>query len=263
VIDKDILLFVICSTLLILLFITVTILVIFIAGKQRAEQEIKLEQTKFAFEKELRQAETEVSERILGQFAQELHDNIGQLLTSMHLQIENQKLDYPDRADSYKPIEIYLGQVIEQLRLLSRTLNHDYVSHIGLFAAIQLEVDRLRVLKRFQVHWQPLTGVTNLNKSQELMVFRIFQEIIQNALRHSAAKNIYIVMDNVGNEFMLKVEDDGIGYNVEEIFQSNKASGIRNILKRAKLASLDCQLISEPNKGCSLVLKTIKMQNDI
>ncbi len=256
--DKgDIVLAVIASTLLILLLIAVIVIVFFIAGKQRVKQQMELAETKISFERELRQVETEVSEHILGQFAQELHDNIGQLLTAMHIQIENQKLDHPQLVESFVPTEIYLGEVTQQLRLLSRTLNNDYIGHIGLFAALQMEADRLGKLKRFQVHLSLPAEPSGLTKNQELMLFRIFQEIAQNVLRHSAAANLYITINNKNGAFQLTVLDDGKGFLQEDVFQSSKASGLRNILKRAALAGLDCKIKSSPGNGCVIQLKKI------
>jgi two-component system NarL family sensor kinase len=256
-INKDIVFAIICSTLLILLLISTVVIVFYVSAKKNIKQEMDLAKTKLSFEKELRQVESEVSEYIKSQFAQELHDNIGQLLTAMHIQIENQKIDHPQQSESLKPIEIYLDEVTQQLRLLSRTLNNDYIGHIGLLAAMQLEVERLRSLKRFQVHWPMIQGGTNLNKNQELMVFRIFQEIIQNALRHSAAKNLYITIDNQNNHFEMNVRDDGKGFIPDHVLKSQKASGLRNITKRAQLAGLECHISSSPGNGCLFTLKKI------
>jgi len=253
--SQDIVFAVICSTLIILLLIGILIIVFFVAGKQRMKQEMELSQTKLSFEQELRKVETEVSEHVMGQFAQELHDNIGQLLTAMHIQVENQKLDHPELTEGLKPLEIYLAEVSQQLRLLSRTMNNDYIGHAGLFGTMQMEVERLRALKRYTVHWAAVQGKSNLDKNQELMVFRIFQEITQNALRHSAAKNLYIEIDNTNDHFELTVSDDGKGFNREEIFQSQKASGLRNIIKRSMLAGLECEIKSSPGNGCMFKIK--------
>lgn len=256
-IDADIVLTVVASTLLILLLLAIVILVFFISGKQRVKQEMEMNKAQLLFEQELRQVETEVTEHVMSQFAQELHDNIGQLHTAMHIQIENQKLDYPQLSEGFKPIEIYLEEVTKQLRLLSRTLNNDYIGHIGLLAIMQLEIERLRTLKRYEVHYSLVVGKSNLNKNQELMVFRIFQEISHNALRHSGAKNLQVNINNQNNSFELIVKDDGKGFVVEEILTSQKASGLRNIIKRAELGGLTCTISSSPGNGCLLTIKKI------
>ncbi len=256
-IDKDIVLAIVCSTLFILLLIAIIVMVFFISGKQRIKQEMEMSEAKLSFERELRQVETEVSEHVMSQFAQELHDNIGQLLTAMHIQIENQKIDYPQLTEGFKPLEIYLGEVTQQLRLLSRTLNNDYIGHTGLLAVMQMEVERLRALKRFKVHWPLVKGKSNLDKNQELMVFRIFQEIAQNALRHSSAKNLQISINNQDENFELTIQDDGKGFVLEEVLKSHKASGLRNIIKRAQLGGLTCHIKSSPGNGCLFTIKKI------
>jgi hypothetical protein len=252
---NDIVFAVICSTLLILLLIVVLVLVFFISGRKRLQQQVELEQTKLSFERELRKVETEVSEHIMSQFAQELHDNIGQSLTAVHIEVENRKLDHPQLAGSFRLIEVYLGEVSQQLRLLSRTLNNDYIGHIGLFSAMQLEVDRLRALNRFEVHWHMPQQASGLDKNQELLVFRIFQELVQNALRHSGASNLHLTFNKPGESFGFTVQDDGKGFDTEQIFGSNKASGLRNIRKRAQMAGLECVIQSAEGKGCEVKIK--------
>lgn len=255
--NYQIFLAVICITLVILLLVAGIIITFFIAGRQRIRQEMAMAEAKLTFEKELRQVETEVSENMMSQFAEELHDNIGQLLTALHIQVENQKLDHPELTESFKPVEIYLSEINQQLRMLSRTFNNDYVGRVGLVAAIQLEVDRLKTLKRFDVQFDQLPGPSNLEKNQELMVFRIFQEIVQNALRHSSAGLLTVSIQNSGKDFQLTVKDDGKGFSKDEILQSNKASGLRNILKRARLAGVDCSITTNPGEGCLFILKKV------
>lgn len=256
-IDPNILLAIICSTLLILLLIAIVVIILFISGRQKTKQEMEMTQAKLSYEQELRKVETEVKEQVMGQFAHELHDNIGQLLTAMHIQIENQKLDHPALAEGLKPVEFYLGDVTRQLKLLSRTLNNDYVGQIGLLLALQTEADRLSALRRFQVHFPLMQGTTNLDKNSELMVFRIFQEITQNALRHSAAKNLYIAIDNSANGFEMTVRDDGKGFDAKQMLASPKGSGLLNIIKRAKLSGLTCEISSKPGEGTLFTLKKI------
>jgi two-component system NarL family sensor kinase len=255
---SGLIIFVIYTTLIILVLIIALMINLIISGKRRGRQQMEITEAKLVFERELRQVETEVSEHVMSQFAQELHDNIGQLLTAMHIQIENQKLEHPSLSEGFKPVEIYLGEVTQHLRLLSRTLNNDYLGHIGLFSALQLEVERLEALRRFTIHWQPISGVSHLEKNQELMVFRIFQEITQNALRHSGAKNLYISI-NINTGFELSVKDDGQGFDKETVLISGKASGLRNIIKRSHLAGMLCEIDSTPGKGCLFTLKKISI----
>lgn len=260
--SSEIILSIISITLLMVLLILAVILVIFQSNKRRLKQDMVMAQNKLSYEKELRQVETEVSEQVLSRLAQELHDNVGQLLTAVRIHVENQKVDHPELTESFKPAETYLTEASQQLRLLSRTLNNDYIGNIGLLPAIEVEIGRIRALRRFDVQWQSVTGNSNLDKNQEVMVFRIFQEIIQNALRHSMAKNAIISVANGNGNFEMKIEDDGVGFDADTMLKSSNASGLRNIIKRANWAGIDCTINSAPQKGCTITLKK-QVQNEL
>ena len=85
------------------------------------------------------------------------------------------------------------------------------------------------------------------------MVFRILQEIAQNALKHSGAKKVQISVKS--DPFELQVKDDGKGFDYDDVFRSNKASGLRNIIKRAQLARLECTIHTKPEEGTVYILK--------
>ncbi len=256
--NTEIIIAIVFSTLLILLLIAGITISFFVAGKQRSKQQIELAQARLNYERELRQVETEVSEHLMLQFAQELHDNIGHILTCIRLEIENKKLDNPEVQGLLAPTEKYLDEASQQLRLLSRSLNTDYISTHGLANAIHVEIERQQQLKKFQIHVNETPGVSVLDKNQELMTFRIFQEIIHNAMRHSRAKNLFINL-NYAPSFELTVRDNGIGFNWEEIIKTPRASGLRNVMKRAALADLICRVESEVGKGCEYKLTKKEM----
>jgi signal transduction histidine kinase len=90
-------------------------------------------------------------------------------------------------------------------------------------------------------------------KDRELMAFRIFQEIITNNIKHAKATKMEILL-NIEST-ILGVSDNGKGFDLQSTLNSNRASGIKNILKRAQLAGFTCNIDSKPNLGCSYLLK--------
>lgn len=255
--DEQIVLALIFIVMTILLLVAGVAISIFISNKQRLQQDMKMAQMDLDYQKELRQVEAELSEQMMGHFARELHDNIGHILTLMRLQIENKKLDDAALEPVLAPIEQTLEEAGSQLRLLSRSLNSDYILNLGLQKAIELEVRRLQQLKRYTVHSE-LRGSNGLpDKDKELVVFRIFQEIVQNILRHANARNISVRLDTEQG-FSLSVQDDGSGFDLPHLLQSAQASGLGNIMKRATLAGLDCQIDTAPGKGCAYRLRRAK-----
>ncbi len=238
---------IIAGTSVILLLIAIVVITFFVSNRQRVKQEHLLAETKRQFERDIREVEIEVQEQLMSSIANELHDNAGQLLTAMHIEIHNQNADFPEFAKNYKQVENYLEEVIQLLRLLGKSLNTDFVNDSGLVAAIEVESERINSLRRFTIHTNLDDQDTSLEKNQELILFRIFQEIIQNALKHSKAKNLYVNLSF--HPFTLSIEDDGVGFDYAAIVDEKLASGLRNIKKRAKLAQLTCTIESEIGAG--------------
>lgn len=252
---NDIVLGIIVTTVVILLLVTGIAFSFFRVQKQRTQQQEELAMARLNYEKELRKVETEEREAVLHQLAQDLHDNIGQLLMAMHIQIQTQKMTHPETAEGYQPVEIYLGEVTQQLRLLSKTLNSDSILQNGLDGAVLLQIERLKSLKRFAVEFNIQYSGSPFEKDAELIAFRIFQEIVQNILKHTKPKLVSIKLISSDLKFQLEVHDDGPGFDYASLLKTNKASGVRNILKRAELLGLKCEFITEPGKGTSVILK--------
>lgn len=254
--DKEIVFGIICSTIAIMLLVGGIILALFIGNRKRLQQKMLFTQKELNYEKELRQAENEVGESLMARFSQELHDNIGHSLTCIRIHVENKKLDNPALEDIFSPIEVYLNDASKQLRALSRSLNTDYITNIGFTKAIAAEVDRLKQLNRQAIVYDYDNSQIVLDKNQELMIYRIFQEIIHNVMRHSKAGNLSIILS--GKEgFFLSVKDDGAGFNLPEILSSPNASGLRNILNRAQLAGMNCEISSIPGGGCAYTITPV------
>ena len=243
------------TTLLVLILIGGIAASFLMAAKQRDRQQLALSATRLAYERELRRVETEVSEHLAQHFAQELHDNIGHTLTCIRLEVENKKLDHPDIVPHIAPLEQYIDEAAEQLRLLSRSLNTDYITTNGLSNAIRIEIERVKQLKKFNVVYQESenTNPPLLDKNQELMAFRILQEAVHNALKHAKASKLAISL-SYNPQFSLTIEDDGKGFEWESTIGGPKASGLKNIIKRATMAGMNCLVKTTPGQGCQYIL---------
>lgn len=251
--DQTLYIGIVVVTLIILLLIASIVISVFVANRQRLRQEMKMSGLKLSYEKELRNAELELREQLLSHVSRELHDHVGHTLVNMQLIIENRKLDDPEKATQLKPFEDLLKEASNQIRLLSRSLSQEYLSSMTFQDAILKEVERLTEYSPMNVVYVPGTRkYGTLDKDQLLMSYRIFQEIINNVIRHSGASEI-TVRSNF-NDYLLKVEDNGKGFNPDEIFATGKASGLNNIRKRASLAGLDLIIKSSQDKGTVITL---------
>ncbi len=250
---NEIVLSIILTTLLIFILIIGVIISFFMVGQQRSKQEIILTQANLNYEQELRKVESELSEGVKRHIAQELHDNVGHLLTCMRLEIENKKLDHPELIGHITSIDQYLQETSDQLRLLSRTLNSDFLEKLDFYAAMDLEVERLKRLRKLEIQWVRQQDRLLVDTNNELILFRISQEIISNALRHSNASKLKISCSAEPN-FQLVFEDDGKGFETTKILNSAQASGLQNILKRTELIGMKCEITSILGDGSSITI---------
>lgn len=252
--EKDLIFGILCTSIAFALLLVAAVAILFISRRKRMKVKMQITELELTYERELRKAESEMGEQMMERFAQELHDNIGHSLTYIRMDIETKKLDNPTLEEPFQHIEKHLNDASQQLRLLSRSLNSDYVADLKIEEAIKLEVDRLDKLKRHAVHLDVTGGTVALDKNQTIMTFRIFQEIVHNVLRHSKAANLQITLSDE-NGFALVVTDDGKGFDVDEVLHSSRASGLKNIFKRAELAGMRCEITSAPGNGCSYALR--------
>ncbi len=252
----EILFTVFLTTTIILLLVAGVVITLFITGRQRVGLDVKMSQMQVDYQRELRSVQNEVQEQVLSNVGRELHDNIGQLLTVMHVQMEQKKMMQPETEAALNPLHEILTHVIKEVRYLGRSLNSELLEQTGLLKTLDLEVTRLQHIPSLNVTWIHDDTEPKLSRDQRLMIFRIFQEIVNNSLKHSEASNMRIVFSGKDG-LSLSVEDDGIGFNSTEMLQSTAGSGLKNIMKRAVLANLSCDIVAEIGKGCIFTLKYV------
>lgn len=240
---NNIALIIVFITLFILLLIAGIAIIIIIANRQRMRQQAN-------YERELRTVEQEVQEAVLTNLAQELHDNIGQLLTVMHLQAKKVEIKQPELKPTLSPIVNTINETTYQVHALGRSLNTDMLRNKGLVENMTMEIERIRTLDKFSIDWQCTEDQTTLPKDDQLLVFRIFQELMNNTMKHADAKQVSITLRNA--PFKLVVKDNGLGFDLQAVMK--KGMGMQNIVKRARIANLSCDINTSPGEGCTFTI---------
>lgn len=169
--------------------------------------------------------------------SRELHDNVGQMLTLVKIQLNNLSEESPENKKINDSKE-FVNNVLTDIRALSKSLNSDNLLHEGLEKAIGFEVDRVKKLGNYEVRFSANTGNVSVERKKEILIFRIFQELLQNCLKHAKAKNIVVNLEETIQSLNLEVVDDGIGFDFEEKIQKNgfqNGAGLSNLIHRAAL----------------------------
>ena len=213
---------------------------------------------KTAYDQEILKSQIEVQNQTLQHIGQELHDNIGQLLSVAKINLNILEESENEELGFIKQTNEIITQSISDLRALTKSLDGDFVKDFGLEESISHELQRIRKTCRFQTEISVLGDKRKLGYEREIVLFRIVQEILNNALKHSKAKKITVSLQYFSDSFTLKVNDNGNGFDLENIHQKNLSqagAGLRNMQRRMELIGGKCTISSEIGKGTEVLLQ--------
>lgn len=145
-----------------------------------------------------------------------------------------------------------VSQSVSSLRDLSKTLNTDTISTIGLVKSIELELQLVEKTAGVRTNMHVMGSQQKLQPQQELILFRIIQEALHNSIKH-ASPNLLSVNASFENDFLqLTICDDGNGF--DSLNTNTEGSGLRNMQSRSKLIGADWKLDSAPGKGTRIFI---------
>jgi len=207
------------------------------------------------FNQMLLQSQVEVQEDTFSILAKELHDNVGQLLSSskMLLGITQRKMEAI--PDTLMIAEETLGKAITELRSLSKSLDKEWLQQFDLIDNLTTEIKRINSGLVLEIHFLH-EGKLLLSPEEQIILFRIIQEALQNAIKHSEAKNININIETNAEKVVVQIADDGKG--VEQ--NLSNGLGIRNMKHRTKLLGGNITW-HNPDKGALITIQLPVKEN--
>ncbi|GAB3800143.1 hypothetical protein GCM10028819_24870 [Spirosoma humi] len=212
------------------------------------------EQIKNLYQRELLQSQLEIQNQTLQQVGNDLHDNVGQLLTVVVMRLNEleDEVAEPTRQEEVQQTRELVQTIISDVRALSKTLDHDTVRRFGLLPSLTLELERIQRTKRIQAELTTLGEPRSLGEQTEIVLLRMTQEALNNALKHAKAKNLHVLTEFNVDSFALTIRDDGRGFSVPEVSArqlSESGAGLSNLYRRAGLLGGTCVINSQPGAG--------------
>jgi two-component system, NarL family, sensor kinase len=205
------------------------------------------------FKQQLLQTQIEIQEQTLKTISQEIHDNVGQVLSLAKLNlntvgnITDQRLQ--SKIDSTKDL---VSKAINDLRDLSRSLHGEKIGEIGLEEAIANELKVLQNTGQYKTGLQINGQVYKLDPQKEMVLFRIVQEALHNAVKHANAANLKVQMNYSPEIFALTISDDGVGFQPEQLPALQTGIGLKSMQNRAALIGGEFSIHSSKNNGTSI-----------
>jgi two-component system sensor histidine kinase UhpB len=212
--------------------------------KQLAEKEA-------IYRRQLARTVLDTQENERKKLAEELHDNVNQLLGVVKLYIEHSITNENIREGLLKKSNQYIDKVIEELRNLSKNLSPPLLAELGLEHSITSLAEAISEVQHISVIVDMLDfDEEGLTESHKLMLYRIVQEQLNNIIKHAEAKNVEINFRKADEKLHLTIKDDGKGVDLS--VENNEGSGLRNIRNRIELYHGTIGMISSPGNGFTL-----------
>ncbi len=238
----------------VIVLLSVFVIIFFITFQRRKNRMLfeKFEAEK-RFDQEIAQSRIEIQEETLKNVGRELHDNIGQLLSvaNMQLNLLSRSVD-TSSISSVKEIREVVGDSLQEVRALSKSLNHEVVDYLGLEESVRKEIDRFNRINLFEAQFRSSGNPFDISSQDTIILFRILQEAFSNAIKHSKAHRLTVAFHYQPELLLIEVTDDGQGFDPLKI---KKGSGLLNMQSRAALINANLELHSSAGKGSCLVLK--------
>jgi signal transduction histidine kinase len=240
-------------------------LVFYKRRQQRQEQEMIIIKT--SHEKEILSSQLEIQENTFKTISEEIHDNIGQMLSVVKLSLTALPLEKDHQAyELVKHCQVVLDKAIADLRSITKSLHTDHIIQNGLAQSIRNELKAVKDNGLLKTKFSVTGEAFELPEQKAIYLFRIFQESLNNVLKHSRATYIIVdLMYHPDNTFVMDIVDNGTGFDTggkQPPFLTLKGVGLKSMFNRSKMIGADINIISGIDEGTRILI-TLTPQKEI
>jgi len=243
-----------------MLLLAISIVIFFVIYQKRLlSEQLRLQKLQDDYQRQLLTSSVDVQEKERIRIGQDLHDEIGSSLSAIKMLTNQLLIDDEESSQLISGIRDGLSNTINDVRNIANNLFPSVLSKFGLVDALQHLATILSAGSSVAIDL--ITEKTfALSFEYELAIYRILQELINNALKHANAKNLEIKLSQLGNNILLIVKDDGCGFDATTVSDLKYAGiGIKSIQTRVAILQAGMQIVSEKDKG-TLIEITIPLQ---
>jgi two-component system NarL family sensor kinase len=220
--------------------------------KRQRKNFLEQQELKSAFQQTLLQAQLEIQEQTFSNISQEIHDNVGQVLSLVKVQVNI--LNERDAIDKNMLNEIKenISRVMTDLRSMAKGLNSDRLKSLSIQQSVKEETERIGRHGFVNAIVTSTGEEYELPEQKKLILFRIIQEGLQNIIKHADATDVQIVFLWLATALEVTITDNGKGFESGSTPQSHSGMGLNNMQTRATLTGGSCIIQSLPNAGTTI-----------
>ena len=224
------------------------------AERDRAEREIRNSREQL---RNLSAHLQSVREEERTRMAREIHDELGQGLTALKMDVSwlNRRLLEEDATFKNKltSMEEVIDRTIETVQKLSGELRPGMLDDLGLAAAIEWQAEEFQNRTGIDCEVSLSSEETALNRDQSTTMFRIFQETLTNVIRHARATKVEVRLREQNGKIVLEVADNGRGITQAEISDA-KSFGLIGMRERVEFIDGEVTIVGSPGQGTKITV---------
>lgn len=192
--------------------------------------------------------------------SRELHDDTGHSLLALKLYLEMIYKELPRSLiilrKKTKDALALVKNILKEVRSMMLNLRPAKLDELGLASALRFCIKTIYPIFRIRVFLKISSNFPRLPRSMEIVIYRVVQEALSNAARHSQANKVKIYLQFEQQSISLIIKDDGIGFNIERVLEkkSNRSFGLFGIKERVSLLGGTANIKSQLNKGTEIII---------
>ncbi|HLZ87080.1 MAG TPA: ATP-binding protein, partial [Puia sp.] len=221
---------------------------------------VRINKLQQEFQHAILSSKLEMQEQTFQEISQEIHDNIGQILSLAKLHIATMDAaGSPVLENKIRDSKALVSKAIGDLRNLSYRLNTDYITDVGFDNAVKREIETIRRSEAYEARFSIEGKPYRFDQQKELILFRIVQELLNNILKHARAKTITVELHYSPTALLVTIRDDGQGFDRSALGtpatngngsdSEGHGLGIKSMYHRARLIGAEFQLTSAIGAG--------------
>ncbi len=193
--------------------------------------------------------------------SRELHDETGQSLTSLLVQLKllERQPDMESMRRHAQELRELTARTLDEVRRLSLDLRPAALDDLGLVPALEWYINEYARKFTIQASFnaQGMDDI-RLPREAEVVLYRVVQESLSNVVRHAKATSVHVDIQRDKDTVQVRIKDNGYGFNIEETLKSpNRGLGLRGMQERMALIGGTLQLLSTPNEGTEVCIEAV------
>ncbi len=253
---KNQVVFTIIGVIVILLFLGVLFLVmLFYYNNKKVQMSKERQLMRATFDKQLLESKLEIQEQTFDMISQEIHDNVGQILSLAKIQLGIMEHTHVADGELLGNVKESISLAMTELRDIAKSLSSQRIQQMSLQESINQEIRRINRSGFVKISSDIQGTEKNIPDQHKLIAFRIVQEGLQNIIKHAEATDVRVSIRYMENRMYITIFDNGIGFDPETALKKKEGLGLQNILQRATLVGGNAEILSKPGEGTTLQIE--------